>query len=70
VGHGDYVDSEVGGGALALTLVGFALLTLGGWLGGAIVFGHGMRVLQLAEEPARHAASPLPTPEEEAAEKV
>lgn len=70
VGHGDYVDGEVGGAALVLTLVGFALLTLGGWLGGAIVFGHGMRVLKLVEEPARQAASPLPTPEEEAAEKV
>ena len=28
-----------------LTVIGFALLTLGGWLGGAIVFVHGMRVL-------------------------
>jgi uncharacterized membrane protein len=25
-------------------VVGFALLTLGGWLGGAVVFVHGMRV--------------------------
>ena len=27
-----------------LTLIGFVLLTVGGWLGGAIVFVHGMRV--------------------------
>ena len=40
-GHADYVDGSIGGGALVLTLVGFAVLTLGGWLGGAIVFTHG-----------------------------
>jgi uncharacterized membrane protein len=68
VGHGGYVDGEVTGGALLLTLVGFALMTLGGWLGGAVVFVHGMRVLNLVEEPARRAASPAPTPEKEAAE--
>jgi uncharacterized membrane protein len=45
VGHGDYVDRAVGGWSLVLTLIGFGLLTLGGWLGGAIVFTHGMRVL-------------------------
>jgi uncharacterized membrane protein len=51
VGHGDYVDREVGGGPFVLNLVGFALLTLGGWLGGSIVFVHGMRVLKLVDEP-------------------
>ena len=44
------------------------LLTLGGWLGGAIVFVHGMRVLGLPKEPAERAVSPLPKPEKEAAE--
>lgn len=52
-----------------LTLAGFLALTLGGWLGGTIVFGHGMRVLNLVEEPASRAISPVPHPEEEAAEK-
>jgi len=28
-----------------LTLVGFLVLTAGGWLGGAVVFVHGTRVL-------------------------
>ena len=51
------------------TLAGFALMTLGGWLGGAIVFVHGMRVLNLADEPALRAASPVPQPEKEQAEK-
>jgi hypothetical protein len=27
-------------------VIGFGLLTLGGWLGGAIVFVHGMRVVK------------------------
>jgi uncharacterized membrane protein len=67
VGHGGYVDREVTGGPLALTLVGFAFLTLGGWLGGTVVFVHGMRVLNLVEEPASRAAAPVPTPEKEAA---
>ena len=45
VGHADYAKGVVGSGSFVLTLVGFALLTLGGWLGGTIVFVHGMRVI-------------------------
>jgi uncharacterized membrane protein len=67
VGHGDYVDKTVGGGALVLTLIGFAFLTLGGWLGGAVVFTHGMRVLNLVEEPTARAVTPG-HPEKESAE--
>jgi uncharacterized membrane protein len=67
-GHSDYVDGSVGGGSLVLTLIGFVLLTLGGWLGGAIVFTHGMRVLKLVDEPTGRAISPLPKPEKEEAE--
>ena len=44
VGHGDYTNGTIGAGAFVLTLAGFVLLTLGGWLGGTIVFVHGMRV--------------------------
>jgi uncharacterized membrane protein len=69
LGHGDYVDDEIGGIPSILHLIAFGMLTLGGWLGGAIVFVHGMRVLNLVEEPAGRAASPLPEPEEEAAER-
>ena len=68
-GYSDGIDGVVTTGAFVLTLIGFALLTLGGWLGGAIVFVHGMRVLNLVDEPASRAASPIPHPEEEAAEK-
>jgi uncharacterized membrane protein len=67
-GHGDYVDGVISGGSLVLTLVGFAVLTTGGWLGGAIVFVHGMRVLSLVDEPTKSAVSPLPSEEKEAAE--
>jgi uncharacterized membrane protein len=55
-------------GALILTLIGFGLLTAGGWLGGTVVFHYGMRVLNLVEEPAAQASSPVPRPEEKRAE--
>ena len=68
-GYGDGIDGAVGDGAFILTLVGFFLLAAGGWLGGTVVFTYGMRVLNLVEEPAHHAVSPVPEPEEKAAEK-
>ncbi len=47
-------------GALVLTLVGFAALTLGG----SIVYVHGMRVLNLVDEPAAGAVRPGHTDKE------
>jgi uncharacterized membrane protein len=67
-GHVGYIDDEVTSGSLILTLVGFGFLTLGGWLGGTVVFVHGMRVLNLVDEPARRAVAPVPHGEKEAAE--
>jgi uncharacterized membrane protein len=67
-GNGGYHHSNVTSGAYALTLIGFGLLTLGGWLGGAVVFVHGMRVLNLVKEPAGRAVSPVPHAEKEQAE--
>ena len=67
-GHADYVDGVVGGGSLVLTLAGYVVLAAGGWLGGAIVFVHGMRVLSLVDEPAARAISPVPSQEKEEAE--
>lgn len=68
-GHGGYVRGEVMTVSLILTLVGFVALTAGGWLGGAITYVHGMRVLSLVEEPAIRTASPIPHDEKvEAAE--
>jgi hypothetical protein len=45
-GHDAYSHANVSSGANALTLIGFGCLTLGGWLGGKLVFVHGMRVLK------------------------
>lgn len=67
-GHDEFKTGNVEADGLILTLIGFGLLTLGGWLGGAVVFVHGMRVLKLVEEPATRAAAPVPHPEKERAE--
>jgi len=68
LGHASYKHGDVSAGSFVLTLIGFGLLTLGGWLGGAIVFVHGMRVLSLVHEPASRAAAPVPHTEKEMAE--
>lgn len=62
-GHGGYADQTVTTGAFVLTLLGFALLTAGGTMGGGITYVHGMRVLDLPDEPALRAMSPLPEEE-------
>jgi uncharacterized membrane protein len=67
-GHGDYVDGAVGGASLVLMLIAYGLMALGGWLGGSIVFVHGMRVLKLVDEPTTRAVTPAPLPEKEQAE--
>jgi uncharacterized membrane protein len=66
-GHDRYIAGDMGSRTLAATLLGYALLTLGGWLGGTIVFVHGMRVLNLVEEPPERAVTPG-HPEKEQAE--
>ncbi len=67
-GHDEFLSANVQSDGLILTLVGFGLLTLGGWFGGAVVYVHGMRVLSLVEEPATRAVAPVPHPEKERAE--
>ena len=57
-GHAGYVDGEIGTTALVLALGGFVALTVGSWIGGSIVFVHGMRVLGLPEESAASAVLP------------
>lgn len=69
VGHGAYVDDAVTTSGLVLTLIGFGLLTAGGTFGGSVTYVHGMRVLNLADEPAHKALSPLPSEEKEQAAK-
>jgi uncharacterized membrane protein len=65
VGHDSFEAGDVSAGPFILTLIGFALLTLGGIFGGSIVFVHGMRVLNLVDEPAKEALSPLPNERKE-----
>jgi len=67
-GHDAYTHANVSTGAYVLTVVGFGFLTLGGWLGGAVVYVYGMRVLSLVKEPAERAIAPVPDAEKEIAE--
>jgi uncharacterized membrane protein len=67
-GHDGWQKGNVTSGPFVLDLVGFGLLTVGGWLGGSIVFVHGMRVLNLVDEPPGRALAPLAHPEKEQAE--
>jgi uncharacterized membrane protein len=69
VGKGSFDSGDISAAPLVLTLIGFGLLTLGGWLGGTVVYVYGMRVLNLLLEPTTRAASPVPKPETEAAER-
>ena len=64
VGHHAYTHREVSTPGLVLTVAGFALLTLGGWLGGKIVFVYGMRVL-VAHEDAPALLDPARLPHEQ-----
>lgn len=67
-GHEQYSRGDVSSGAFILTLVGFGFLTLGGWIGGSIVYVHGKRVLNLLDEPTERAVAPKAHPEKETAE--
>jgi uncharacterized membrane protein len=51
-----YRGGAVSVGALVLALLGLVALTAGGWLGGAIVFVHGMRVERREQAAAGEAA--------------
>jgi uncharacterized membrane protein len=68
VGKESFDEGNISAGPYVLTLIGFGILSLGGFLGGSIVFVHGMRVLNLVDLPARQAATPMPTPQKEEAE--
>ena len=61
-----YKDDEVRGLAVALGLVAFAFLAVGGNIGGANVFVYGIRVLKAKETPPREALSPFGVSEQKA----
>jgi uncharacterized membrane protein len=67
-GHDDYVAGRLSSGSLVLTCVGFVLLFAGGTMGGAITYVHGMRVLNLVDEPTARAIVPSTHEEKERAE--
>jgi uncharacterized membrane protein len=67
-GKESFDAGDVKPGAFVLTLVAYGILALGGWLGGSVVFVHGMRVLNLVSEPSSRAVAPIRTPEKEDAE--
>ena len=43
--HPGYQHGDVTTGGFAFSLAGLVVLTVGGWLGGSIVFVHGNRVI-------------------------
>ena len=67
-GKASFDSGDVETGPYVLTLAGYFLMAVGGWLGGSVVFVHGMRVLNLVDEPTRRAAAPVATPEKREAE--
>ncbi|MHB8643120.1 MAG: DUF2231 domain-containing protein [Gaiellaceae bacterium] len=58
-GRADYAKGVITTPAFVLTLVGFSVLTLGGWLGGTVVFVHGMRVLGREHDSWLNAIAPF-----------
>jgi uncharacterized membrane protein len=48
--HRGYTTGGVTTGGLVFSLAGLVALTAGGWLGGAVVFVHGVRVLAAPDE--------------------
>lgn len=54
----DFDAGRAGAAGALCTLAGQLLLTIGGWVGGTLVFVHGERVLALPSEPATRAIEP------------
>lgn len=59
--HPGYTKGDTTAAGLALLIAGFFALTAGGWLGGAVVFVHGVRVLNRRDEQPSRAVDPDPT---------
>jgi uncharacterized membrane protein len=59
--HRGYQHGDVTTGGLVFSLAGLVALTAGGWLGGAIVFVHGVRVLGAEDAAAEAPLTPTPT---------
>ena len=68
LGHAYYGAARAATGSFVVTLIGFALLFAGGTIGGSITYVHGMRVLNLVDEPTARAIVPSTHEEKERAE--
>ncbi len=64
----DFDAGQAGAAGALCALAAQLVLTVGGWLGGTLVFVHGERVLGLATEPATRAAVPEAVEREPVAE--
>lgn len=53
--QGGFDANKIDAAAALTTLGAFVLLLVGGWIGGAITYVYGMRVIDEAEKPARDA---------------
>lgn len=53
--QGRFDASEMGSGAALMTIVGFVLLLFGGWVGGAVTYVYGMRVISETDKRAKDA---------------
>jgi uncharacterized membrane protein len=53
--QGGFDASEMSTSAAVVTIVGFALLVVGGWIGGTITYVYGMRVINERDKPAHDA---------------
>ena len=51
--HDGYERGEITTGGLVFSVLGLGALTTGGWLGGAVVFVHGVRVLPASTSTTR-----------------
>jgi uncharacterized membrane protein len=56
--HDGWSSGEMSGAGTLVVIAAEALLTLGGWIGGTIVFVHGMRVVDKVDLPTRKALAP------------
>lgn len=69
----DFDEGAVGAAGALCALAALLVLAVGGWLGGTVVFVHGERVLERADEPTTsavvpHAVEREPVPEVDAPE--
>src|SRR5918994_4644260 len=61
-GHEQYIAANVSSGAFILTLIGFGFLTLGGWIGGAVVYVYGGGGRNLPHQAQERGGAPQPPP--------